>query len=474
MAKQTKKIAALVATALIVLSLALVMFLRDTDDAPDEPLPTPPTSYPLISRTQAEITRIDIHHETQETFTLQRGVAFSDLFFWHIADEPDWFIDMLRVQEMIFVAFHLSAVEKIHDDTASINLAEFGLDPARTIFTAHYETGATASILLGDETPDRRHFFLMVEGDPAMYLVPHVVGARMQMDVGDLVSRFIFTTQAEFLSRFRVAQRGREPLEMAAMGDLDAFPTLQYVTPTVVAELEVSTFYLNRFLLDDLNNALRLGEVVAIAPDDLTPFGLHDPFIELFYSTLHERVHLLFGDAFMREVDGINVPYMYVMFADRPHVFVIDTTAVDLLTDLNAMQFMTRFIALVPIVDVERVTIMHPDGYFDIEINNIIETNDIAPTINGVPIPAPAFRILYRMIIALAADASIESHPATGTPVVTIQYHMSDGTQTVLELFNYDANFYVFSLDGEDAWAVTNRRSVDQLLAEANRLMSGG
>ncbi|MCL2363804.1 MAG: DUF4340 domain-containing protein, partial [Defluviitaleaceae bacterium] len=469
--KQTKKIAALVVAMVLIAAMGLALFLRDTEEAPDAPLPPDaPVIYSLIARTQAEITHIDIQHD-DASFTLQRGAAFSDLFFWNLADEPDWQLDMLRVQEIIFAAFHLIAIDQIHADTSSINLAEFGLDPPRAVFTAHYESGATASIYLGNETPDQQHFFLMTEGDTAMYLVPHAVGMRMQMGIGDLLSRFIPPMQAEagVITFFGITQRGREPLEMIATGNV--FAPLAYTSPVSVADHEVSAFYLDRFLFDDLNTSLRVGELVALAPDDLTPFGLHDPFIELLYETQHEHIHLLFGDTFTRQIDGVGVPHIYVMFADRPHVFTAETSAVNLITDLNAMQFMTRFIALVPIVDVERVTITHPAGAFDMEINNAPDTNDITPTINGVAIPAPAFRVLYRMVIALAADASIDPRPATGTPEITITYHMLDGSQTVLDLFPFDANFHTFSLDGEEVWAVTNRRSTEQMLAEAARLI---
>jgi hypothetical protein len=48
---------------------------------------------------------------------------------------------------------------------------------------------------------------------------------------------------------------------------------------------------------------------------------------------------------------------------------------------------------------------------------------------------------------------------------------MLDGTQTVIDFFPYDGNFFSFSLDGDYAWAVTNRRNVDMFFIEAERLL---
>jgi hypothetical protein len=141
---------------------------------------------------------------------------------------------------------------------------------------------------------------------------------------------------------------------------------------------------------------------------------------------------------------------------------------VEHIMDINATQLITRFIALTPIVDVARVTA--GDWEFIINHDPAQNSSAIFPTINGTSVAETPFRVLYRMMIAIGADALLAPTPPPSVAEFSITYFMLDGTQINIDFFVYDENFFTFSLNGEDIWAVTNRRNIEMFFAEAARL----
>jgi hypothetical protein len=228
-------------------------------------------------------------------------------------------------------------------------------------------------------------------------------------------------------------------------------------------------------VFESFNEGFVLGDVASLNPSDLSPYGLDEPMLDFFIDMgFGEVVHLLFGDTFTFDANGFGVPCIYVKFADRPHVFMAQLDAVNYLMDLNVVRFVFNQILVVPIVEVEWLEVTHatmPERNMDMIINHA-PANNIEPTINDVLIDAQTFRNLYRILITLRVDSVVTPFYAEVEPEVVITYHMLDGSQTKIEFFPFDGNFYAFSVDGEEIWAVTNRRVIDIFFTEALNLKS--
>ena len=158
---------ALLLAAVIFLGAGYFFLLHNNEPEEDVPLVAPPVAYTLAARAQSDVARITVTRGG-ESRVFARGAAIADLFLWYVESEPDWVLDALRVQEFLFAAFHMTAAEKIHETTADMDLAEFGFNPPLATFTTQYTHGASATIHLGNLTPDHRHFFFMQDGDDAM------------------------------------------------------------------------------------------------------------------------------------------------------------------------------------------------------------------------------------------------------------------------------------------------------------------
>jgi len=215
-------------------------------------------------------------------------------------------------------------------------------------------------------------------------------------------------------------------------------------------------------------DALEIGEVIALNPTDLTPFGLHDPALEFIYYDADGSAHLLFGDTFQQ--DG--VAFIYVKFADRPHVFSAAAQPISVLHDIPLFSIVDRFIALTDIQEVDSIYVSFQDSAenFDLQINH--HDDGIEPTKNNLPVDESEFRIVYRNLISLSADVEITPTEPTTEPQIIITFDKRDTENTILRLYPHDANFYYVSVNGETPWFLTNRRDVELFISSSIALLT--
>ncbi|MDR0272402.1 MAG: DUF4340 domain-containing protein, partial [Clostridiales bacterium] len=76
-----------------------------------------------------------------------------------------------RMREKVSFAWNLTAVGIAHENSAGINLADFGLDSSANAFQVHYHDEGSHVLHLGSQTSDLQHYFLMIDDDPAIYLI---------------------------------------------------------------------------------------------------------------------------------------------------------------------------------------------------------------------------------------------------------------------------------------------------------------
>lgn len=436
----------------------------------DEILPSAeiPALFHLADRTQEEVSRIGI---TQKGITriFTRGELALDNN-WYLADNPDLLLDTHRVQEVLRPVFNLTTPDRIVEHTEGLNLAEFGLYPPQLVVSVWLTNGNETAMYVGYETPDRQHFFMQISNDAAIYLIPRNTALRWQVPTEALLCRFVPPINPDALTVLRITQN-EQTVEAIRPYESQTQPLVMKF-PVNIEGLEVDVFNLNHHVLEHFNAGFRLGDAVTIYPDDLSLYGLDDPSLTLFFEmaqgSVIESTHLLFGNLFSQEINGVMRPFIYVKFANRPHVFSAELAAVELLFNVNPMLWVNRFVAIFPILEVERITF----NDWELIINHVPDSNAIFPTINGVIIPEQPFRVLYRLLIALRADSLITTTPPSpvNDAVWRIAYHFLDGTKTTIDLFAYDDNFFSFSVDGEYVWAVTNHRDVNIFLDELVRL----
>jgi len=430
---------------------------------------------------QSQVIRIVEREENEVVKIVFQGQDLEDTLtmipFTNEAGHTEWTVygynylfDLASTRHKARSSFNLFTQQIIYEDlrdAPDINLDYFGF--SQMIITSHYEDGTTLNLYLGGPTADFRGHFLMVEGDPGLYVISMLNAERLQFGVSEMLDTTLPFWDAETIDYFLVAERDRDVIEFARLPHPD-MPEVEIVTmvqPFDGREVHISN--LMQHVMDDFT-FFGFGDMVNLHPESLAQYGLDDPSLEFIYQAEHGMAHLLFGDTFFREFHGEEIEFIYVKFADRPHVFETPFILAQPLFNMNVLRFIDRLIALIDIRYVYRVDVLSPEIDLEIYINTQEDERTIEPTINSIPVEERPFRVAYRQLIGLGIDAEIEPFAPTGDPAYTLRYVLLDDDDKVLTFYEYDGNFLAVSVDGEDIWFVTNRRHFREFFLQVQAL----
>jgi len=478
MSRTVKRTISMTVVLLLIVGMGGLYFWQTRTEAAEEELPAPPpvAALNLIQRQEADVELV-VFYENGERTVLRSLSPIDGVRPWVMLDTP-YSLNQARTREKAQSSWLLNASSVAHEDASGLDLAQFGLDPPAIIMEVRFTDGSTHTVRLGTQTADMRHHFVMIDHDPAMYLLSNTFAQRMLLGVEDMLEVGMLF-EAEFTTYLRIAQRGRPTIEFGPGDEDDASEPIpgmpaHHVFLTMLEPypgMELNHFNMSDLIFEPLST-LQMGPVVELHPTNLSDFGLDDPILEIEYHSWLGDTHLLFGNIF--EYQGIEV--IYVKFADRPHVFKTAFQMVSPLFDLHTFSLIQRFFALVDIRDVERITIDSPTPAhnFDMVVNHPPEegSSAIEPTINGVPIEEREFRRAYTLVISISSDAETTPFMPQGTPYLTITFHRIENPNTEVRLFDYNPNFFAASLDGAEVWSITNRRAVDLMLAHFSEMVS--
>jgi hypothetical protein len=428
--------------------MAILYFWQTRDE--DEP-PVIPARVPLylIRRQETELQSVTFRHNGEVIF-IQPEIAADGGVLWVLSGADEYLLNPILIRNKALQGWSLTASAAAHEDTAHLNLTDFGLNPPLLTMSAQFDD-ITHDVRLGMQTADFAHHFVMIDDDPIMYLISSFFAARMLAGIPDMLDTRLPPFDIQLTQYLRLAQRGEDPIEIGIYDGTN----LAMFAPRSGMTLNHSVVI--RHVFEPLAT-LRIGELIDIHPTDLSPFGLDAPFLEIEYRGLAGDTHLIFGDATLHE----GIMHIYVKFAERPHVFAMELQRVRPLLDIHPLSLVLRHIALVDIRDVERVTVEAHDS----DINFIL-----APfTINNTHVGETVFRQVYMMLISLSADAETAPFMPEGTPYIIITYYRIDNPDTVVRLYEYDANFLAISLDGGEVWSLINRRAVGLLIDHLHSL----
>jgi len=468
-----KTISLIGAAAVIALMAGLLIWQRNREPEEEYTAPPPATSTALIQRTENELASVVFQTGDETIYMLPLTDEDDRVVAWHW-EGMDYAFNESNLRNKVRGAFSLFANQVIHEDIADVpdlNLADFGLADPEKIITANFTDGTSYTIYLGVPTGDFRSYFVRVSGNPGLFTIASLVADRFNLGLEDLLELNLPFWDADSLDYVYLARYGEETIEFTRV-DHDVHEGLSWV-------IMQEPFYGREVFLTALTTHVfeplapfSLGDMVNLHAENLAPYGLDTPSMEFIYRAPHGEAHLLFGDIFFREIDGQDEGFIYVKFADRPHVFEVMLEHARPLLEANPLRFVDRFVALVNIQDIDAFNIITGDTVYEIVINHVPDTpQDIEPTINGQEVDVREFRIAYRLLIALGMDAEIEPITPTGQPVYTVRYSMIDEDDLELRFFEYDLNFFAVSVNGEDAWFVTSQMGLATFFMHVRNLL---
>jgi hypothetical protein len=475
MKKEFKKIFTLAATAIIILIMAVVYFVQTKEVVQVEIAEEIPSRHVnLINREENEVVEISFYADGVRTF-LTPQVDENGRRRWEYSAASGYALQAHLVREKARPAWIITAVDTAFETAEAVELSQFGLQPPALVVESVFSDGTRHELRLGSRTADLQYFFLMIDDDPAIYLITDVLGDRMRRGAAEMLDMSVPHMAAWDAEFVQIGVRGAAPIVIALRGEdfppspleglVDEVGGEQLIMYEPIPGMTLSHSRFIEYVIHPMSQ-MRLREIADIHPRDLTPFGLHEPSLEFIFRAAQTEIHLQFGDTFLRD----EIEFIYVKFADRPHVFVAESSYALAVSAVNPLDIVDRFLALAPISDVERITVNAENSY-EIVMNHTFETFDIAPTLNGVSAQDTAVRQIFVDMLGLLADAEISPRAPLGTPQITITYHRIANPNTQLRFFDYNANFFAVSIDGGEMIFATSRRALNRLIENLDGLV---
>ena len=421
--------------------------------APDNPEDTDPTaetnSLTLLDRESSDVLSFEISRPDEQTT-------------YFLGENGTWAMDSMAapvdhdlIKDTLTGICTLTAAEKAND--ALSNPSEYGFEPSAASITVNFFDNTSATVHLGGRTPDKSYYYMMLDGDPALYLIHNALGAQLNRSMGDLLDRsMLYIESADALTYIHIQAEGRQTVEAAAV--LNSYdpaiqPTEAYqiYTSSPVSGKILHTSAFEQKVITPLMT-ITLGALVAEAtPANLTAYGFDNPTYDVTLAHHEEVYHLTVGNFF-----GDTDEAAYAVYEGIPYIFEIDSAPLKtLLLKLTAFDFMDSLVSVHNIDNVSRVTVIGAgDRTYDFELEHtfikgdgvsVADYDQITPTLNGTLMPERDFRDLYATIILIAYDSTLSDDEFTpeGDPALTITYEMADGTGPYVDTYyDYDVNFY--------------------------------
>ncbi|MDR1639455.1 MAG: DUF4340 domain-containing protein [Clostridiales bacterium] len=385
------------------------------------------------------------------------------------------------------------------------NPADFKLDPPQAYAEVEYSDGEKKKIMIGAQTPDKSSYYMMIEGDPALYLTYSSTGEDFFKTPKDLLDKTITMVASDALEYVYIAPKGKSPIEFAYKGteeekqsDIQTYGGigLYMVQPYDGWDLYASNFQTN--VLDGMSG-IAMDSVIDANPSNLADYGLDDPALEVWLTDSSTDLHFLIGN-------DIDDETAYAMFYGTPYVYSMQKSYVAGLYDINVFKFTQRFIALVNIDNCAGIDITGPGRSHSMTIvHQTISptpiptpTTDPAATPSPVPAESPAptatpipqkvihptvdgtvtqegaFKDFYQTVIGLGYDSEIQGFTPSGAPEITIKYTMIPGLDPIdINLYTYNQNFYAIEKDGGDIRFVINKQYLDLMFQTLDDMKSG-
>ena len=479
MSKASRQLITLLVIIALTGGLAFVYFNFGREEQAQEAETPAPQNIRLIDRAVSDIERVvftstdSLLSSSRTIFTIETATDNGRSIWVYTSDRynREVALDQQAVNSLMRDISSLNAVDIVMEEAEGI--FEFGI--GQVVAAAHFTDGSQEVIRLGNLTPDRTRFYMMLNEDPALYLISIGPGERLSRQIEDLVDMALPIVNPMQLTHMYLRERGREPLEFGFTGTQAEFEQqfsqfggvqLSMLTPYFGRDFHFSSF--QYFALQNFEG-FQPSKVVELFPENFARFGLEDPLLEFIMADLSGYFHIIIGD-------NHDAEYVYMMYGGRPHVFLVQRSYIEDLLGLNPFNFIDRFVALIGIVEVDRITLQSAArGNHELIVNNYLDESNrerIAPVVDGQEVDDRAFRNVYQILIGLSYEHQIELQEEPGVPDIVITYHFIDESEPplVVELFVYDANFYRVRQQPNPVQFVTSRLAVEMLFTNVAAL----
>jgi hypothetical protein len=305
--------------------------------------------------------------------------------------------------------------------------------------------GETVEFFGGNRSPSGSGYYVMIAGDPKVYLVSSYSGERLYLTLKDIRDKTLSSDfEVETVRRFFL-ERGDSRLEIVPAGEVQSgmlselFPYAVIAPYVVPREADSEAF---STLLESFRN-IRILDFIDDDPASLEPYGLDEP-ARLVIETENETLDLLLGKT-------VN-DRQYAKLPEEKGVFAI--SSLDSVLPASPFEVSAKFALLINIEKVDSFIVQGKDQpVLQAEIKREGEGEDKKETyfLNGRQAAEKSFKAFYQTVIGLLADAEYPNRPGPGgDEEITIEYNLNTppGGKASVKLVPYSRDFYALERQG--------------------------
>jgi len=186
-------------------------------------------------------------------------------------------------------------------------------------------------------------------------------------------------------------------------------------------------------------------------------FGFDDPAVTVSMKYTDENGKLTdtvwkFGS---QDDDG----NYYFTIEGTGEVYVVDDEKIQAILGADYYNFLQRFVSVVNIEYVNKVTISSPENNIDTVMTINRAADPVIFAVDAKPVEEKPFAKVYGAVIGVLSDRWIEEGEPLSTeePIMTVKMYFNDGKVMTVEYSYYDANFYQVSVDSVVRQLVSKR-----------------
>lgn len=442
------------------------------------PLPEKDPTYLLHKVDAQEIMRLEVTLDTGETYAILHEEGRLTL-----EGQPDFVIDIDTAAEMLAVASHIEAREKLSLTPQEVaeHLHEFGLDAPYITVRVTSGAGEQWTFYVGDTLAHENSCYFMLEGDPYLYVAPLSTSTVYDMQTGFLHQVESLNFHAQRIDAIALYGRdGKVVVEMALQGtitDADTYYRWMMKSPYMYPcdpEKMIS--------LTDTLGSFRLGAYEAAATEEnLRAYGLDDPAMTLVVHQdagtvgtvgsggVYDMATYPAGDTILYIGDKRDEMTYYARFQDN--IYLISMLILPWLENPAPEDYVLAKPALAPLETLSGITLkagereaaitlekeyrMAEDGTFvvDEEGNRIV---DIAVYNEDGEVDGNHFSDAFDRLVQVAASGRLpEGYVPEGEPLFELTLHFQDRPERKIACYAYSALQEAVSIDGVFLHALT-------------------
>lgn len=465
--KKRQTITMVILCILLVLAGVGYYFLIRYQAAAQKEEETAEEVIPLNDMDSDKIEQFSCQREGQSLVFVKKDGA------WSLQEDPDFPLDMTRVENMLGEVAAFSADQLVND--ACDDISEYGLDAPEMIVDAQDSEGASVHIAIGQESLSGGGRYAYCDDQTKIYLVPTTLytsfdySREQLMEVPSLPS-----IEAEQVTYFLWENKKGRNFEASYGGDdspfrdADSWSVDQPYSQAVAGDQEK----LQELFGNLTTMILKQGVEYHCSKSDLKKYGLESPDSRMTVKYTEGEKNI---SKTLRMTVGKNSGEgYYVQIGGDKGVYIVESSAIDSILGLTPLDYVYDRLYPGNGNNLESMELEYKGKLYDFAVKekqNVEDDEESGTTLvvkkNGTKVKAESFSSAYAAICNLAPTSEIDSSvkPVSDKPVAVFTFHEKKKDVPVI-IYPYDGNNFYRVKVGKTMQFVVDMRTIDNIIKD--------